>query len=536
MLIQFRTATVKVVTSFFAIACVGVGAICAQPLPGKPEAVKASAAKMFAAELKKANAGDAFSQFGVGSYYQAGDGVPQDSAKAAEWYRKAAVQGVAFAQRRLGAMYYEGEGVSKDLAQAAQWYQMAATQGYAPAQYALGKMYHTGEGVTKDVAKAIELYQMAAAQGHPVAMLRIARIYFDGEGAPKDLVKAAEWFQRAAEAGDEFGQFFVGVMYDNGIGVPRDTSKAIEWYRMAAERGQALAQTNLGVKYLMGVDVHKDLPQAVAWFQKAAAQGDAGAQFKLGFMYMKGNGVPIDNVLAYAWSNLAAASGDKDMSILRTLLEPILSSSEKSEAQRLSSNWKMGQTFVREGGAAKANSSTPTTLGSLHKNSTGTLFVISRTGYAITNQHVADGCTELRIQGRDGVAKLVTEDKVNDLALVQVQGNFTDTAAIATEPEKLRQGEDIIVFGFPLNSLLSTGGNLTPGVVSALTGLGNNTSQIQITAPIQPGSSGSPVLNRKGEVVGVVSMKLSDSKMVKATGSVAQNVNFAVKVSALIEY
>ena len=70
--------------------------------------------------------------------------------------------------------------------------------------------------------------------------------------------------------------------------------------------------------------------------------------------------------------------------------------------------------------------------------------------------------------------------------------------------------------------------DFTPGVVSALTGLGNNTNQIQITAAIQPGSSGSPVLNTKGEVVGVVSMKLSDSAMAKATGQIGQNVNFAV--------
>jgi len=81
--------------------------------------------------------------------------------------------------------------------------------------------------------------------------------------------------------------------------------------------------------------------------------------------------------------------------------------------------------------------------------------------------------------------------------------------------------------------VLSSGGNLTPGVVSALTGLGNNTNQIQITAPIQPGSSGSPVLNKKGEVVGVVSMKLDDKKMVKATGQIGQNVNFAVSGQTL---
>jgi S1-C subfamily serine protease len=164
----------------------------------------------------------------------------------------------------------------------------------------------------------------------------------------------------------------------------------------------------------------------------------------------------------------------------------------------------------------------------LSKNGTGTLFLVSATGLAITNRHVVFGCREVHIEGRDGQAKVVTEDLVNDLALVQIPGEVQSSAAITSDPGKLRQGEDIVVFGFPLNAVLSSGGNLTPGVVSALTGLGNNTNQIQITAPVQPGSSGSPVLNRKGEVVGVVSMKLSDSVMAKATGQVGQNVNFAV--------
>ncbi len=79
-----------------------------------------------------------------------------------------------------------------------------------------------------------------------------------------------------------------------------------------------------------------------------------------------------------------------------------------------------------------------------------------------------------------------------------------------------------------MNFLLSSGGNLTPGTVSALTGLGNNSNQIQITAPIQPGSSGSPVMDKKGSVVGVVSMTLDDRKMTKAIGQVGQNVNFAI--------
>lgn len=162
--------------------------------------------------------------------------------------------------------------------------------------------------------------------------------------------------------------------------------------------------------------------------------------------------------------------------------------------------------------------------------------MVSKSGHAITNQHVASNCTELRVQGRDGLAKLVTDDKINDLALVQIQGSVADTAPLSADPSKLRPGEDIIVYGFPLNSLLSSGGNLTPRVVSALTGIGNNTNQIQITAPIQPGSSGSPVLNKKGEVVGVISMKLDDTKMAKATGQVGQNVNFAVSGQTLITF
>ena len=114
------------------------------------------------------------------------------------------------------------------------------------------------------------------------------------------------------------------------------------------------------------------------------------------------------------------------------------------------------------------------------------------------------------------------------LALLQFPGEVNAFAKLSSNIGKLRQGDDIIVFGYPLNTLLSSGGNLTLGVVSALSGLGNNTNQIQITAPIQPGSSGSAVMDKNGNVVGVVSMKLSDSAMAKATGQIGQNVNFAI--------
>ncbi len=298
-------------------------------------------------------------------------------------------------------------------------------------------------------------------------------------------------------------------------------------------QGHAGAQFNLGWMYDQGEGVPKDAAKAVEWYQKAAAQGDANAQYNLGLMYDRGEGVPTDLVLAYTWLNLAAAGGDEDATKMRSTAETLLSKSELAEAQRLSSGWKKDQILAREERPASASTAPASTPGALVKQQTGSLFVVSKTGHAITNQHVIQGCTELRIEGREGVAKRVTEDVVNDLALVQIPGEVKVTAAIAADPAKLRQGEDIVVFGFPLNAVLSSGENLTPGVVSALTGLGNNTNQIQITAPIQPGSSGSPVLNKKGVVVGVVSMKLDDMKMAKATGQIGQNVNFAINGQTL---
>ena len=460
--------------------------------PLKQEIAEISPEQKLAATTKKAEAGDAFAQYNLGLIYAQGDGVPKDATKAVEWFQKAAVQGDARAQRNLGLSYAYGDGVPRDVANAVEWYQKAAAQGDAGALLILGLMYAYGDGVPRDATKAVEWFQKGAAQGDASAQHNLGLMYAQGDGVPKDATKAVEWFQKAAAQGNADAQYSLGLMYAQGDGVPKDATKAIEWY------------------------------------QKAAAQGMASAQHNLGLRYAQGDGVPKDMVLAYAWFNVAAIGAHANALKNRGLAETMLSGKDLAEAQRLSSNWKKGQILVRDGKSANASEGAPSTPGTLSKKGTGTLFVVSKTGHAITNQHVAGGCTELRIDGREGMAKLVTEDLVNDLALVQMPGVVKDTATITTEPGKLRQGEDIVVFGFPLNAILSSGGNLTPGVVSAMTGLGNNTNQIQITAPIQPGSSGSPVLNKKGDIVGVVSMKLDDKKMANATGQIGQNVNFAV--------
>ncbi len=485
-----------------------VGACSESSPPSTKQEAAPSAEKSLAQLQKQADSGDAEAQFTLGEMYYKGKGVPMNNAEAMDWYQKAAAQGHSDAQYSLGWMYDIGEGVPMNNAEAMDWYQKAAVQGHAKAQFRLGHAYEFGFfGVPKDTAKAVEWYkkamesfQKAAAQGDADAQYNLGEIYYRGKGVPKDTAKAMEWykkamesFQKAATEGDAKAQFNLGLMYDNGEGVPKNAAKAIEWY------------------------------------QKAAAQGHVLAQYDLGEMYYKGEGVPKDWVLAYAWFNLAATRAQgMGYNFAKKQRDSItLSSAQRAEAERLSSNWKLGQVLRREGESAWGIGATP------GKKITGTAFVVSKQGHAITNYHVVADCKELRIQGRSELIQLITRDEVSDLALLKIPGEKHTAATLAPDPASLRQGQDIVVFGFPLDSVLSSGGNLTPGVVSAITGLGNNSNQIQITAPIQPGSSGSPVMNKKGHVVGVVSMKLSDAAMAKYTGSLPQNVNFAVSGQTL---
>lgn len=488
---------------------------------------------------KEASQGTAGVKFSLGEMYAKGDGIPKSPAKAQEWFEKAAVQGGRYYQFELGKMYAEGDAIPKNKAKAVEWLEKAAMQGDGSYQFELGEMYATGKGLPEDADKALEWLNKGAMQGGTERELDYAErlkwigdyFYRFGRG---DVVKAQEWYRRAAykyrqyaTQGNASAQRELGDMYRDGLGVSKDAKEAVTWLQKSAAQGDNEAQLHLAMMYDEGDGVLKDDVKAVEWYGKSAAQGNAIAQYLLARMYSLGEGVNQNPVIAYAWANLASVTKSKltqtDAKELRDAIEAHLTPEQRIEGQRLSSNWKKGEIFQSSSGGASTSSNDKP-----EKQYTGTAFAVSNSGHALTNHHIVASCTELKIAGRDGIAKVITSDSTNDLALLQLPGNAKDIAHLSSDPSKLRQGEDIIVFGYPLNSLLSSGGNLTLGTVSALTGLGNNTNQIQISAPIQPGSSGSPVMDKKGNVVGVVSMKLDDAKMAKATGQIGQNVNFAI--------
>lgn len=164
----------------------------------------------------------------------------------------------------------------------------------------------------------------------------------------------------------------------------------------------------------------------------------------------------------------------------------------------------------------------------------GTGFFVSEHGYILTNAHVVSGCRQ--IQTRDGrQAALASKDERIDLALLKIEGDSPALATFRLLPAP-RVGDSVVAFGFPLQGILSSGGNLTTGNVSATAGIGDDTRFIQISTPVQPGNSGSPLLDSSGDVVGVVEAKLDAVQTLRITGDIPQNVNFAIRASEAIKF
>ena len=115
--------------------------------------------------------------------------------------------------------------------------------------------------------------------------------------------------------------------------------------------------------------------------------------------------------------------------------------------------------------------------------------------------------------GKSFPATVVTFDPKNDLALLK--GDFRPSTVLSLSTKSPELLQDIYVAGFPFGRKVSTGVKVTKGIISSLTGIGNNFSQIQIDAALQPGNSGGPILDDRGNVVGVAVAKLDIKKILK---------------------
>lgn len=179
---------------------------------------------------------------------------------------------------------------------------------------------------------------------------------------------------------------------------------------------------------------------------------------------------------------------------------------------------------------------TPTMYESIKKTNNSELW--TGTGYAInndcivTNNHVIEDAKNIIVKGIKGnfdigyKAEVLATDKSNDIAILKIiDSNFKGFGNIPynIDSRMADVGEDLFVLGYPLTNELGSEIKLTNGIISSRTGYQGNVSTYQISAPVQPGNSGGPMFDKKGNVIGIVVAGVPG----------AENVGYAIKTSYL---
>ena len=518
---------------------------------------------------KAAEQGHAEAQYSLGLRYSYGRGVPEDGREAVFWYRKAAEQGHAEAQCSLGVSYADGKGVPEDDGEAVFWYRKAAEQGHARAQCYLGLMYDDGgEGVPANGQEAAFWFRKAAEQGDEDAQFYLALLYAYGhegghEGVPANKHEAAYWYRKAAEQGDPTAQLSLGELYADGEGVPADDQEAAFWFRKAAEQGDEDAQFRLGLSYANGEGVPEDDVQAYAWLNLASVEGGEDAQQQRTRIRQRMTSAQVAEAQQLSRQLAAWIAGDGDEPRPASISEdPFRSPSPSYDAVRQAQSYLAllgydtgsmdGLPGERTTAAVRQfqqdQGLTPTgrvsdellvllrAMAGARQNqpaepvSSGSGFLVGREGWAVTNHHVVDGHARVTVSraGTSHDATVQVVEAFDDLALLKVSVEVGEGATFGESPSA-SLGEATMVAGYPLHGLLSKEFNVTTGNVSALAGPGDDPKLLQITAPVQQGNSGGPLLDGAGNVIGVVVSRLNAAHATRMTGDTPQNVNFAIK-------
>jgi S1-C subfamily serine protease len=252
--------------------------------------------------------------------------------------------------------------------------------------------------------------------------------------------------------------------------------------------------------------------------------------------------------MSYFWLSLAGASMDagveRDKVVKdRNEIAGKLGSERLLDIQKVARTWKPGDPAPSfdsaDRGPSMASNDGEKPQASQKREqaaSSGSGFFIDATGRFVTNAHVVSGCSSITATNANGAvapAMLISADTANDLAFLQTTVAVPAVARIRTGA---KLGETVAVFGFPLTGFLATGGNFTTGNIVALAGLGDDSRHFQISAPVQPGNSGGPLIDSSANVIGVVVSKVNALRVAIVTNDIPQNINFAIKSATLVSF
>lgn len=172
----------------------------------------------------------------------------------------------------------------------------------------------------------------------------------------------------------------------------------------------------------------------------------------------------------------------------------------------------------------------------------GTAFVIDAGGWLLTAAHVVGTQREatVTLNGKRLIADVFKADAQADLALLKLrEAPPAGTSVLRFRPvaKPAQLGEEVSTLGYPLSRLLGNSVRMSRGLLSATAGLRDDPRELQVSAEIQPGSSGGPLLDREGNVIGVVVKTLNPQAVARTSGgALPQNVNFAIKGAPVLDF
>jgi S1-C subfamily serine protease len=160
----------------------------------------------------------------------------------------------------------------------------------------------------------------------------------------------------------------------------------------------------------------------------------------------------------------------------------------------------------------------------------GTAFLISSSGYLLTAAHVVEDREKITIHTGTGdvPAQVISRDPANDVALLKA--DLAGTPLHLASAGALQRGQEVMTLGYPLVDMQGNSQKASFGRVNALSGLQDDIRYVQVDVTIQPGNSGGPLLSADGNVVGIVTATINQQSVMQNAGTVAQNVNYALKV------
>lgn len=161
----------------------------------------------------------------------------------------------------------------------------------------------------------------------------------------------------------------------------------------------------------------------------------------------------------------------------------------------------------------------------------GTGMIINQEGYILTNYHVVEGAQQIKVtlsNGKQVNAKVVNYDANYDVAVVKITDTVQVPAVVELgDSDNLQVGESVVAIGNPLGTDFF--GSVTSGIVSALnrkiSGDTNNLSYIQTDAAINAGNSGGPLINSRGQVIGINTAKIKESGV--------EGLGFSIPINAV---